>query len=269
MRSADWIRTGWPGSRSTPPPWRQTVAGRAGDSYAAGAAGTAVRPGWGRWASRTWLIRIRPELSPGELRRLAVARALARVDAGATVVLLDEPTAHLDAGLGPPWSEDVIRSLRGRATVIMVAHNPTTLALAEHVVRLGRQEQRVPCRLRCRHGGDRVQRGCPRRSGADPAVPATGLTPGSSPGLLPQPRPPAATPAPPDTAAGPWLPAGVAPAAASASVAAQPRLPDPFRRSRCPLSGRLRLLARSWNRGGPGSCWPSWPAWWRPWPRWP
>src|SRR5690606_39005443 len=36
-------------------------------------------------------------LSPGELRRVAVARALVRVDEGATLLLLDEPTAHLHA----------------------------------------------------------------------------------------------------------------------------------------------------------------------------
>ena len=36
------------------------------------------------------------ELSPGELRRVALARGLARIEAGATVLLLDEPTAHLD-----------------------------------------------------------------------------------------------------------------------------------------------------------------------------
>lgn len=76
------------------------------------------------------------ELSPGELRRLAVARALARVDAGATVVLLDEPTAHLDS-VSAGVIEEVILSLRGRATVILVAHNATTLALAEHMVRIG------------------------------------------------------------------------------------------------------------------------------------
>ncbi|MBU1586401.1 MAG: ATP-binding cassette domain-containing protein, partial [Actinobacteria bacterium] len=36
-------------------------------------------------------------LSPGELRRLAVARGLVRVAAGADLLLLDEPTAHLDS----------------------------------------------------------------------------------------------------------------------------------------------------------------------------
>ncbi len=36
------------------------------------------------------------QLSPGEARRLAIARTFLRIDAGATLVLLDEPTAHLD-----------------------------------------------------------------------------------------------------------------------------------------------------------------------------
>ncbi|MGO4471042.1 thiol reductant ABC exporter subunit CydD [Arthrobacter sp. M-10] len=73
------------------------------------------------------------ELSPGEVRRVAVARGLARLDAGATVLLLDEPTAHLDAA-----SADAIRSaiagLRGAATVILVAHDAATRKLADNVV---------------------------------------------------------------------------------------------------------------------------------------
>ncbi|MGA8787993.1 MAG: thiol reductant ABC exporter subunit CydD [Paenarthrobacter sp.] len=76
------------------------------------------------------------ELSPGELRRVALARGLARVEAGATVLLLDEPTAHLD-----PYSAGVVRdaieSLRGNVTVILVAHDAATRALADHVVPVG------------------------------------------------------------------------------------------------------------------------------------
>ncbi|MBG0741642.1 thiol reductant ABC exporter subunit CydD [Paeniglutamicibacter antarcticus] len=75
------------------------------------------------------------ELSPGELRRLALARALARIDAGATVLLLDEPTAHLDARTARRI-ERTIRDLRGSITIIVVAHNKSTLALADHVVQL-------------------------------------------------------------------------------------------------------------------------------------
>ncbi|MFE4198745.1 thiol reductant ABC exporter subunit CydD [Paenarthrobacter sp. NPDC056912] len=78
------------------------------------------------------------ELSPGELRRVALARGLARLEAGATLLLLDEPTAHLDH-----YSASVIRaaieSLRGSTTVILVAHDAATRALADHVVAVGHQ----------------------------------------------------------------------------------------------------------------------------------
>lgn len=76
------------------------------------------------------------ELSPGELRRVALARGLARLDSGATLLLLDEPTAHLD-----PYSAAVVRraieSLSGSTTVILVAHDAATRALADHTVSLG------------------------------------------------------------------------------------------------------------------------------------
>ncbi|WP_458778836.1 thiol reductant ABC exporter subunit CydD [Arthrobacter sp. D3-16] len=73
------------------------------------------------------------ELSPGELRRVAFARGLARIEAGATVLLLDEPTAHLDDA-SAALVEDAIRKLRGQVTVILVAHEDRTRALAEHLV---------------------------------------------------------------------------------------------------------------------------------------
>ena len=73
------------------------------------------------------------ELSPGELRRVALARGLARIRSGATVLLLDEPTAHLD-GASAARVEEAILALRGRATVILVAHDARTRALADHVV---------------------------------------------------------------------------------------------------------------------------------------
>ncbi|MDQ4047324.1 MAG: thiol reductant ABC exporter subunit CydC, partial [Actinomycetota bacterium] len=75
------------------------------------------------------------ELSPGELRRVALARGLARVRSGATVLLLDEPTAHLDR-VTADTVQDAIRDLRGRVTVILVAHDRQTRELADHVVPL-------------------------------------------------------------------------------------------------------------------------------------
>ncbi|GAB3286276.1 thiol reductant ABC exporter subunit CydC [Sinomonas notoginsengisoli] len=75
------------------------------------------------------------ELSPGQQRRLAVARGLARVADGADLVLLDEPTAHLDEA-SARLVEDAIESLKNRATVLLVSHEPRTAALADHVVEL-------------------------------------------------------------------------------------------------------------------------------------
>ncbi len=69
------------------------------------------------------------ELSPGQQRRIAVARGLLRVEAGATLLLLDEPTAHLDAASAEAV-EAAIAGLRGRATVLLIAHDPQTAALA-------------------------------------------------------------------------------------------------------------------------------------------
>ncbi|MBN9139977.1 MAG: thiol reductant ABC exporter subunit CydC [Micrococcales bacterium] len=73
------------------------------------------------------------ELSPGEQRRAGIARALARVDAGARLLVLDEPTAHLDeasAGL----VRSAIRARADRVATVLVSHEAATLALADEVV---------------------------------------------------------------------------------------------------------------------------------------
>ncbi|TLM72562.1 thiol reductant ABC exporter subunit CydD [Pseudarthrobacter sp. NamB4] len=76
------------------------------------------------------------ELSPGEQRRVALARGLARIEAGATVLLLDEPTAHLDKA-SALVVEEAISKLRGRVTTILVAHNERTRNLADQLVPVG------------------------------------------------------------------------------------------------------------------------------------
>jgi ATP-binding cassette subfamily C protein CydCD len=62
-------------------------------------------------------------LSGGERQRLAVARTLLT---GAEVILLDEPTAHLDAESGRDMLADLRAGLKDR-TVVMVTHNPADI----------------------------------------------------------------------------------------------------------------------------------------------
>ncbi|MET0989632.1 MAG: thiol reductant ABC exporter subunit CydD [Glaciihabitans sp.] len=69
------------------------------------------------------------QLSPGELRRVAVARALLRVDAGARLLLLDEPTAHVD-DISARIIEETIAGLRGRVTVVLASHEAAVTELA-------------------------------------------------------------------------------------------------------------------------------------------
>jgi thiol reductant ABC exporter CydD subunit len=69
-------------------------------------------------------------LSGGQRQRLALARAFLR---DATLIILDEPTSHLDAA-----SEAAVAdAIRGRAsgrTVIVIAHRPRLSAIADRIV---------------------------------------------------------------------------------------------------------------------------------------
>ncbi|MCP2254248.1 ATP-binding cassette, subfamily C, CydCD [Prauserella aidingensis] len=66
-------------------------------------------------------------LSVGQRQRLAVARALARVRAGAWLLLLDEPTAHLDADNARRVHELVDEAARAGCTVVVAAHDRAAL----------------------------------------------------------------------------------------------------------------------------------------------
>lgn len=77
------------------------------------------------------------QLSPGELRLLAIARAALRVRDGATLLLLDEPTAHLD----DHWAavvHDLVAELAISCTVVVASHDTAVASLATYVVQLGR-----------------------------------------------------------------------------------------------------------------------------------
>jgi ABC-type transport system involved in cytochrome bd biosynthesis fused ATPase/permease subunit len=71
-------------------------------------------------------------LAVGERQRVALARAFVR---DAPIVLLDEPTANLDGETEEEILAALGRLVRGR-TVVLVAHRPALLALADRVIEL-------------------------------------------------------------------------------------------------------------------------------------
>ncbi|GAA3928908.1 thiol reductant ABC exporter subunit CydC [Microbacterium soli] len=110
------------------------------------------------------------ELSPGELRRLAVARALARVDAGAPLLVLDEPTAHLDPAAARLVREAVLRRAAS-CTIVLASHEADTLALAQQRIAV----VRGPAAALARHSagdtpGSRDGRRTPRQNGVASAA---------------------------------------------------------------------------------------------------
>ena len=72
------------------------------------------------------------ELSGGQRQRLVVARALL---ADAPVLVLDEPTAHLDPGTAAALIDDVLEAA-GDATVLLITHRPEGLERMDEVVTL-------------------------------------------------------------------------------------------------------------------------------------
>ena len=71
-------------------------------------------------------------VSEGQRQRLALARAFLR---DAPILLLDEPTASLDGPTEQRVLEAVARLAEGR-TVVLVAHRPSLLRLADRVVKV-------------------------------------------------------------------------------------------------------------------------------------
>jgi ATP-binding cassette subfamily C protein CydCD len=154
------------------------------------------------------------ELSPGELRRVALARGLARIEAGATVLLLDEPTAHLDRESATLVSR-AIDGLRGKVTVLLVAHDRQTRELADVLVPVASSSQAV---LDPAGSGAAPERLSERRHAAGPATQAAASAVVAGP--VPGPGSPALRAQAPGEAAGSVLagaPAGGTPAGSASA----------------------------------------------------
>ncbi|MCB0108642.1 MAG: ATP-binding cassette domain-containing protein, partial [Caldilineaceae bacterium] len=73
------------------------------------------------------------DLSGGQWQRIALARALTAVDAGARVLILDEPTAHLDVRAEADLYERFLDLTHGLTTIV-ISHRFSTVRRADRIV---------------------------------------------------------------------------------------------------------------------------------------
>jgi ATP-binding cassette subfamily B protein len=73
------------------------------------------------------------ELSGGQWQRIAIARALMAVEGGASVLVLDEPTANLDVRAEAAFFDRFLEATRG-LTTILISHRFSTVRRADRIV---------------------------------------------------------------------------------------------------------------------------------------
>ncbi len=72
-------------------------------------------------------------LSGGERQRIAIARAVIR---NTPVIILDEATSALD-NESESLVQEAIKALKGKHTILMIAHRPSSIISADTVIRIG------------------------------------------------------------------------------------------------------------------------------------
>jgi ABC-type multidrug transport system fused ATPase/permease subunit len=127
LSAADNVTLGWAGPADVPA--RDAAAAEAGFD----AVVTRLPAGWATPLARTRSGGV--DLSGGQWQQVGLARALYAVRTGADVLVLDEPTAHLDVRT----ELDVFSRLadvRQDATTILISHRLSTVRRADRIVLL-------------------------------------------------------------------------------------------------------------------------------------
>lgn len=85
------------------------------------------------------------DLSGGQWQRIALARAMYAVGAGASVLVLDEPTAQLDVRAEVAFFDNFLEMTKG-LTILVISHRFSTVRRAERIVVLehGRVSEQGP-----------------------------------------------------------------------------------------------------------------------------
>ncbi len=76
-------------------------------------------------------------LSRGQLQRLGLSRALSKIERGASIIVLDEPTAGLDIDTEKIIIAEIKKAGR-RRTIVIAAHRPAVIGIADRVIDLDR-----------------------------------------------------------------------------------------------------------------------------------